>query len=159
LLYSEFNKNVYDKYLNISSRYKEGYIYKKEDIKVDLASLLKLNETLNDHHISQDQKNRISGYLDIIDPDRNVFPEKMEIYDLGWGGPNVQSLIAKYDGKVKGKVKAGNPAKYKSTGQVVYIMYQNKKYKRVIYVKDKRNTRYCKINKEYILLSKLKVIQ
>ena len=154
LLYSEFNKNVYDKYLNISSRYKEGYIYKKEDIKVDLASLLKLNETLNDHHISQDQKNRISGYLDIIDPGRHNRPRSMEVdssltdykskaLDVGWKSPST----------------GGNPAKYKSTGQVVYIMYKNKKYKRVIYVKDKRNTRYCKINKEYILLSKLKVIQ
>jgi hypothetical protein len=158
LLYSEFIANVYDEYLNISSRYTEGNKYKKEDIKVDLDSLLKLNEFFNDHYISQ--KDRISGYLDIIDPDRNVFPERKEINDFGWGegphvGPNVKSLIAKYNGKGTG----GNPAKYKSTGQVVYIMYKNKKYKRVIYVKDKRNTRYCKINKEYILLSKLKVIQ
>ena len=53
----------------------------------------------------------------------------------------------------------GNPAKYKSTGQVVHIMFQNKKYKRVIYVKEKRNTKYCKMNNEYILLSKLKVIE
>ena len=55
--------------------------------------------------------------------------------------------------------KGGNPVKYKSTGQVVHIMFQNKKYKRVIYVKDKRNTKYCKMNNEYILLSKLKVIE
>ena len=53
----------------------------------------------------------------------------------------------------------GNPAKYKSTGQVVHIMFQNKKYKRVIYVKDTRNTKYCKMNNEYILLSRMKVIE
>jgi hypothetical protein len=53
----------------------------------------------------------------------------------------------------------GNPVKYKSTGQVVHIMFQNKKYKRVIYVKDKRNTKYCKMNNEYILLSRMKVIE
>ena len=53
----------------------------------------------------------------------------------------------------------GNPAKYKSTGQVVHIMFQNKKYKRVIYMKEKRNTKYCKMNNEYILLSKLKVVE
>ena len=53
----------------------------------------------------------------------------------------------------------GNPVKYKSTGQVVHIMFQNKKYKRVIYVKEKRNTKYCKMNNEYILLSKLKVVE
>jgi hypothetical protein len=52
----------------------------------------------------------------------------------------------------------GNPTKYKSTGQVVNIMYKKKKYKRTIFVKEKRKTKYCKINNEYILLSKLNVL-
>jgi hypothetical protein len=157
LLYTEYMDNVYDKYLNISTKYDtEGFIYKKEDIEADLASLLILNEYFKDHCISQDKKDRISEYLNRIDPGRNVSPEKMEIKseifdinEIGWR--NGLSM--------KSPPTGGNPAKYKSTGQVVYIMYKNKKYKRVIYVKDKRNTRYCKINKEYILLSKLKVIQ
>ena len=50
------------------------------------------------------------------------------------------------------------PTKYKSTGNAVFIMYKKKKYKRTIYVKDKTNTKYCKINNEYILLNKLKVL-
>ena len=49
--------------------------------------------------------------------------------------------------------------KYKSTGQAVYILYKNKKCKRTIYVKDKGITKYCKIDYEYVLLSKLKVIE
>ena len=53
----------------------------------------------------------------------------------------------------------GDPTKYKSSGESVYILYKNRKYKRVIYVKAKRNTKYCKINNEYILLSKLKIIE
>jgi hypothetical protein len=53
----------------------------------------------------------------------------------------------------------GNPPRYKSTGKAVYILYKKKKYKRTIYVKDKRKTKYCKINNEYILLSKLKIIE
>jgi hypothetical protein len=56
-------------------------------------------------------------------------------------------------------LSGGNPPKYKSTGKAVYILYKKKKYKRTIYVKDKRKTKYCKINNEYILLSKLKVLQ
>ena len=53
----------------------------------------------------------------------------------------------------------GKPApKYKSTGQVVNIMYKKRKYKRTIFVKEKRKTKYCKINNEYILLSKLNVL-
>jgi hypothetical protein len=53
----------------------------------------------------------------------------------------------------------GNTLKYKSTGIKVYILYKNKKYKRTIYMKDKRKAKYCKINGEYILLSKMKVIE
>jgi hypothetical protein len=176
LLYSEFRNNLYDKYLNISSRYTEGLNIHNKNIKVDLDSLLKLNEFFNDHYISEDKKDSISGYLNTIDPGR-IAPENKDLFELGWGKPPVipsavpsvsssvvpparqyvKSIVDKFEDISKGK--GGNPAKYKSTGQVVYIMYKNKKYKRVIYVKDKRNTRYCKINKEYILLSKLKVIQ
>jgi hypothetical protein len=38
-------------------------------------------------------------------------------------------------------------------------MYKKRKYKRTIFVKEKRKTKYCKINNEYILLSKLKVVE
>jgi hypothetical protein len=56
-------------------------------------------------------------------------------------------------------LSGGKPApKYKSTGQVVNIMYKKRKYKRTIFVKEKRKTKYCKINNEYILLSKLNVL-
>ena len=59
-------------------------------------------------------------------------------------------LVAKGGGKPH--------AKYKSTGITVSILYENKKYKRTVYVKDNKNTKYCKIDGEYILLSKMKVI-
>ena len=66
------------------------------------------------------------------------------------------------EGKGEGKgvddVHGGAPTKYKSTGQVVYIVYKNKKYKRTIYTKEKGKTKYCKMNNEYILLSKCKII-
>jgi hypothetical protein len=61
------------------------------------------------------------------------------------------------------KMTGGSPIKYKNqykyipTGDVVYILYNKKRIKRNIYVKDKgRPTKYCKINKEYVLLSKLR---
>lgn len=56
--------------------------------------------------------------------------------------------------------EGGNPPKYKSTGVRVYILYKNNRYNRIIYMnmKDKRKTKYCKINGEYILLSKLKIV-
>jgi hypothetical protein len=53
----------------------------------------------------------------------------------------------------------GTLVKYKSTGQAVYILYKKRKCKKTIYVKEKKNTKYCKINNEYILLSKLNIIE
>ena len=161
-LYIEFSDNIHEKIIKISSKYDNiDTKYNLVDIKEDLDTLLILNETLNQTY--DRKKKDINDYLDIIDPERDkdggitqpklmaVELNPIEPIDVGWSNsqekpPAIQSA-------------GGNPAKYKSTGQVVYIMYKNKKYKRVIYVKDKRNTRYCKINKEYILLSKLKVIQ
>jgi hypothetical protein len=48
--------------------------------------------------------------------------------------------------------------KYKSTGEHVHIVYNNKKLKRCVYTKTKGRGKYCKINKIYILLSKLKLV-
>ena len=55
------------------------------------------------------------------------------------------------------RARGGNP-KYKSTGITVHILYKKQKYKRTIYVKDTTKTKYCKIDGEYILLSKMKLI-
>jgi len=160
VLYSEFSNKINDKFNEIRSKYdKKDTKYNLVDIEADLKTLLELNETLNQIYTSK--KKNIKNYLDIIDPERHTVSSAMEVesslssdlkaLNVGWGEGPKNPLASPSTG--------GNPAKYKSTGQVVYIMYKNKKYKRVIYVKDKRNTRYCKINKEYILLSKLKVIQ
>jgi hypothetical protein len=51
----------------------------------------------------------------------------------------------------------GIVVKYKSTGEHVHIVYNNKKLKRCVYAKAKGRGKYCKINKIYILLSKLKL--
>ena len=48
--------------------------------------------------------------------------------------------------------------KYISTGEHVHIVYKNKKLKRCVYRKMKGCGKYCKINKVYILLSKLKLV-
>jgi hypothetical protein len=58
----------------------------------------------------------------------------------------------------KGGKLAANYKSYKSTGKFVYILYKKKRIKRCVYVKAKGRGKYCKIDKEYILLSKLKVV-
>jgi hypothetical protein len=52
----------------------------------------------------------------------------------------------------------GSVVKYKSTGEHVHIVYNNRKLKRCVYAKAKGRGKYCKINKVYILLSKLKLV-
>jgi hypothetical protein len=49
-------------------------------------------------------------------------------------------------------------AKYKSTGESTYILYKKKKIKRCVYEKTKGRGKYCKIDGEYKLLSKLKIM-
>lgn len=48
--------------------------------------------------------------------------------------------------------------KYKSTGDSVYILYKRKKIKRCVYEKTKGRGKYCKVDGEYKLLSKLKIM-
>ena len=68
--------------------------------------------------------------------------------------------VEEYYDNIKSPSSAGGaPVKYKyvPTGDVAYILYNKKRIKRNIYVKVKgRPTKYCKINKEYVLLSKLR---
>ena len=45
---------------------------------------------------------------------------------------------------------------YKLNGEKVVLLHNNKKIQRSIYTKGKGKTKYCKINNEFILLSKLK---
>ena len=55
-----------------------------------------------------------------------------------------------------GKRTAPATPSYKSTGDKVFIFIDNKKLHRSIYVKGNGKAKYCKINNEFILLSKLK---
>ena len=50
----------------------------------------------------------------------------------------------------------GKKTTYRLNGEKVLLLHKNKKVQRSIYVKDKGKTKYCKIDHQYILLSKLK---
>uniref|UniRef100_A0A6C0LIB5 Uncharacterized protein n=1 Tax=viral metagenome TaxID=1070528 RepID=A0A6C0LIB5_9ZZZZ len=51
-----------------------------------------------------------------------------------------------------------NTTVYKLNGEKVFLIHNNRKIKRSIYLKGNGKTKYCKINKEFISLSKLKKI-
>ena len=55
-----------------------------------------------------------------------------------------------------GKRTAHTASAYKSTGDKVLLLIDNKKLHRSIYVKGNGKAKYCKINNEFVLLSKLK---
>jgi hypothetical protein len=50
----------------------------------------------------------------------------------------------------------GKKTTYKLNGEKVVLLHKNKKVQRSIYVKGNGKTKYCKIDHQYILLSKLK---
>jgi hypothetical protein len=50
----------------------------------------------------------------------------------------------------------GSNKKYKKTENKITVIYKKKKYTRVIYINERK--KYVKINKTFMLLSKLKKI-
>ncbi len=50
----------------------------------------------------------------------------------------------------------GKKTTYRLNGEKVVLLHKNKKVQRSIYVKGNGKTKYCKIDHQYILLSKLK---
>ena len=94
--------------------------------------------------------------------DDNDYNDYLKTIDINDSPLDKKSYLAKLkkDNEMLNLLDGGKPhPKYKSTGRIVCIMYKKRKYKRTVYVKGKRDTKYCKIDGEYILLSKMKVIE
>lgn len=83
--------------------------------------------------------------------DNKVTEEDIESYHIF---DDIQEVVEAQPEQPGGKLAA----KYKSTGDTVYILYNNKKIKRCVYEKTKGRGKYCKIDKEFKLLSKLKIM-
>lgn len=145
------NNNFYVDY----DKFQSGINY---DVKLEKDYIFtKLGELIS-ASINQNEKNLFKNFIEgVLKLDQDIcVREKPEII-LNINNPYIINMI---DKNKKFKISGGRkPTKYKSTGNAVYIMYKKKKYKRTIYAKDKRKTKYCKINNEYILLSKLKVLE
>ena len=170
-----FEKIEDDKYIrekdNQIYSFKKYFTIDKEEFKISLKGnindngLTISNTTLED--MNTELFNLREMYETIIrDGDNNI---DSELYDDFVGEANavfttingkIHDLYNKMDidSRRQDDISGGAPTKYKSTGQVVYIVYKNKKYKRTIYTKEKGKTKYCKMNNEYILLSKCKII-
>jgi hypothetical protein len=124
----------------------------EKDILKSRESLNKLVESCNST-ISDDK----ICFNELKDQFRKLFEytKKVEkLYQIALN--DIRYNQKKVGGRGAGREREGVPVKYKTTGEVVYILYNKKRIKRNIYVKVKgRPAKYCKINKEYVLLSKL----
>ena len=96
----------------------------------------------------QEEKDKLSAIKTKLDYHLNLIEEYEKKIDAELTKLNINP-----------RVKGGKLAKYKSTGNKVYILYKKKKYIKTIYVKENTITKYCKINDKYYLLSKLKIIE
>lgn len=114
----------------------------------DDTSLQKDLQSINDTDVEEEKKTERKGFFNGM---RNMVPNVRKLFSKT---PSLPSTLDSLSGIATG----GNLTKYKSTGNTVFIKYKNKKYKKTIYTKENKKTRYCKINNEYILLSKLDVM-
>lgn len=119
--------------------------YDDTSLQKDLQSI---NDTDVEEEKPEEKKTERKGFFNGM---RNMVPNVRKIFSKK---PSLPSTLDSLSGIATG----GNLTKYKSTGNTVFIKYKNKKYKKTIYTKENKKTRYCKINNEYILLSKLDVM-
>jgi hypothetical protein len=163
-----FEKIEEDKYIRERDNvynFNKYFVINKDDFTIKLKNDfddngITINNTLLDG-INIELRDLREQYDVIIDDDQ----VDKEIYDefVQSADSTYTTIIGVIHGlynqmKEDNMMLGGAPTKYKSTGQVVYIVYKNKKYKRTIYTKEKGKTKYCKMNNEYILLSKCKII-
>ena len=152
------------------------YLYKKDDglyYKIDkrlreniekrILSFVKQTKIDTLFEESNKGSQRISDMLEILKEyvdDNNIQPETSQTSMLSkFSGflskmnPLQQKTTAATGGK---RIAAHAASAYKSTGDKVHLFIDNKKLHRSIYVKGNGKAKYCKINNEFILLSKLK---
>jgi hypothetical protein len=77
-----------------------------------------------------------------------------KLFSTGYTDIQTQILDAIYR-KMNGGKRTAAPA-YKLNGEKVHLLINKKKLHRSVYVKGNGKAKYCKINYEFVLLSKLK---
>ena len=144
-------------------------------LKIDITLLKKELNALNNEneanierlHIIKKEliKNYIADNKSTEDEAQEIFQSYIDSYESqqasepaseGAASEGAASEGAASDSAAPGGGKL--VAKYKSTGESVYILYKKKKIKRCVYEKTKGRGKYCKIDGEYKLLSKLKIM-
>jgi hypothetical protein len=136
--YSLYYKNtdLFWKYKNKN----KGY-----EIKIQIRDYDDVN-FIHDHH-----RNKVISLLQKANEEAN---EKANGKNVGLMGIFRKNMVAPNPVDNHGGKK--NTTVYKLNGDKVLLIHNNRKIKRSIYIKGNGKTKYCKINKVFISLSKLK---
>ena len=113
------------------------------------------NKELQNIHINHRENvaSLLKKTIDIIEQANKKEEEqaKKKEEDVGW------SIFRSFrSNRVVSSGGKKNTTVYKLNGEKVFLIHNNRKIKRSIYLKGNGKTKYCKINKEFISLSKLK---
>jgi hypothetical protein len=151
------NKQIFYLYKKTDDLY-----YKKVKIGFDLKEtvvkdLTSLNTIMKEHELNAYDINNILDFLKEYVNVKNIQPEtsitdRVQKRVSGFFSNILNKPVAK-GGK---RIAAHAASAYKSTGDKVHLFIDNKKLHRSIYVKGNGKAKYCKINNEFVLLSKLK---
>jgi hypothetical protein len=110
---------------------------------------LRLEEYIKNPRI---EKYAIDKYLHIIEENTKFADELKEAAKFVFSSENLSEITEDSQNSSSG----GKKTTYKLNGEKVVLLHKNKKVQRSIYVKGNGKTKYCKIDHQYILLSKLK---
>jgi hypothetical protein len=127
------------------------------------------NKTTIHNYILTKAKEALQESTPTVNSNDKIYEQFHTILDdiQGHTSPKVKMRIYKYieaettlklsGGKRIAPIASATPS-YKLNGEKVHLLINKKKLHRSVYVKDKGNgkAKYCKINNEFILLSKLK---
>ena len=106
-----------------------------------------------------DYNSSIDVYKELFDKLYNELPNKTTMFDIikGMFSSNRVGQAPSVGGNPIATAASATPS-YKLNGEKVHLLINKKKLHRSVYVKDKGNgkAKYCKINNEFVLLSKLK---
>jgi len=142
---SEDVKNLFEGAKQILAEKVDGFYKDNKDTT--------LEEVVN--NISQKSDKVVKKISPVINQGLGVAKQGLEVAGR-FGSTVLQDLRTRLASATQPTTGGSKKTTYRLNGEKVVLLYKNKKVQRSIYVKGNGKTKYCKINKEYVLLSKVK---
>ncbi len=139
ILYNINDKNLYK--ARIDFKIKKGV--NEKAVRINTEAIIRINKNMYDDNTELIMFNELYNSI-VINKDYIIYKEESE---------QRRGFLASFFRSTGGNKKSST---YKLNGEKIALLHNNKKIQRSIYTKEKGKTKYCKINNEFILLSKLK---